>query len=276
MKSTNQPGPGTRRDVGKFGGYWPLRSSEMTVYFSHATSFCGAVWDPVRAHLDDIETRAWDQPGHGQGPVVDLPIDWTLFGEYVLDVTEPGGVGVGHSMGAASLAMAQAADPVRFRALLLIEPVMFPGPYRRADHPMAERALRRRTRFASRAEARENFEGKGAFEGWHEEAFAGYINCGLVGDGSVRLACTPEVEAEIYRGSGAHDTWDRVGSVDIPVLLMSGELSDTISPDLARDQAAQFGRAGVEIVPDIGHFLPMQRPELVAERVRRFVEAVSG
>jgi pimeloyl-ACP methyl ester carboxylesterase len=53
---------------------------------------------------------------------------------------------------------------------------------------------------------------------------------------------------------------------------MSGENSDTISPDFAREQAGQFVRAGVEIVPDTGHFLPMERPEVVADRVRRLVE----
>lgn len=177
-------------------------------------------------------------------------------------------------MGAAALAMAQAADPQRFRALLLIEPVMYPPPYLRGDNAMSERALRRRRTFDSREEAAASFRGRGAFDGWDDAAFAGYIRRGLVGEGPVELACAPEVEADIYRGSKAHDTWDHVMSIDVPVLLMSGEKSDTISPDLARKQAAQFERAGVEIVPDAGHFLPMERPELIAARVRRFVEAM--
>lgn len=244
----------------------------MTVYFSHATSFCGAVWDPVRADLADIETHAWDHPGHGSGPAVEIPIHWSLYGEYVLEVTEPGGIGVGHSMGAAALAMAQAADPHRFRALVLIEPIVFPPPYRREESEMSERASRRRQGFATRVEAAENFRGKGAFVGWDEAAFAGYIRCGLVGDDPVRLACEPAVEADIYRASGDHDTWEKLGEIEIPVLLMSGEHSDTISPGFAREQADRFPRAGVEIVPDTGHFLPMERPDLVAERVRRLVE----
>jgi pimeloyl-ACP methyl ester carboxylesterase len=247
----------------------------MTVYLSHATSFCGAVWDPVREELSDIETRTWDQPGHGTGPGLDLPVDWARFGEYVLEVTMPGGVGVGHSMGAAALAMAQAADPGRFRALVLIEPIILPPPFRRAETEMSDRALRRRREFASRAEAADNFSGKGAFVGWHRAAFDGYIRCGLLGDGPVRLACDPEVEADIYRASGAHDTWDRLPGIAVPVLLMSGENSDTISPELAREQASLFGRAGVEVVPDTGHFLPMERPDLVADRVRRLVETTA-
>lgn len=248
----------------------------MTVYFSHATSFCGAVWDPVRADLADIETHAWDQPGHGVGPDVRLPVDWALFGEHVLEVTEAGGIGVGHSMGAAALAMAQAKDPGRFRALVLIEPIVYPPPYRREENDMSHRARRRRREFPSRAAAAENFRDKGAFVGWDQSAFEGYINCGLLGEDGVVLACDPELEADIYRASGAHDTWDRLREIEVPVLLMSGEESDTITPDFARRQADEFVRAGVEVVPDAGHFLPMERPGLVAERVRRLVEVTGA
>lgn len=245
----------------------------MTVFFSHATSFCGGVWDPVRGLLEDIPTFAWDHPGHGKGPHLETPVDWRVFGEYVLEVTEPGGIGVGHSMGAAALVMAQAADPQRFRSLVLIEPIVFPGPYGRDDrYSMATTAGRRRAVFQSREAAADNFRGRGPFEGWDEDAFEGYIECGLVGDDEVRLACSPEVEADIYRGWKDHDTWDKLGTIEVPVLVMAGETSDTISPDLAREQTVRFPRAGLEIVAGTGHFLPMERPKLVAERVRRLVD----
>jgi pimeloyl-ACP methyl ester carboxylesterase len=245
----------------------------MTVYLSHATSFCGTVWNPVRSLLEEVETVAWDHPGHGSGPPLEPPVDWRVFGRHVLDVTEPGGIGVGHSMGAAALAMAQAADASRFRALLLIEPIIFPGPYEREGREsMAVTAQRRRPTFESRESAAEHFRGRGAFTNWVDGAFDGYIECGLTGDSEVSLACRPDVEADIYRAWRDHDTWDKLGSIDIPVLVMAGENSDTITPDFAREQAARFPKAGVEIVPGTGHFLPMERPDIVAERVRRLVE----
>lgn len=202
-----------------------------------------------------------------------LPVDWRVFGEHVLEVTEPGGIGVGHSMGAAALAMAQLADPARFRALVLIEPIIYPGPYGREDrYPMALTAERRKAVFSSREAAADNFRGRDPFERWDDDAFEGYIECALVGEDEVRLACAPEVEADIYRAFRAHDTWDHLGDIEVPVLVMAGEESDTISPGFAREQAAQFARAGVEIVAGTGHFLPMERPDLVAERVRRMVQ----
>ena len=246
----------------------------MTVYFAHATSFCGGVWEPVVRRIQGVESVTWDFAGHGRGPTLDLPVHWSRFGEQVLDETEPGGVGVGHSMGAAAMLMAQLADPDRFRFLVLIEPIVFPGPHGRQEHLLSEVAARRRSLFESREEARENWASKGAFAGWDPEALDAYVRCGLVGDGPVHLACDPEHEADIYRASNDHNTWERLGAIEIPVLVLAGELSDTTPPEFISRQAAQFPHAGLEIVPDTGHFLPMERPDLIAERVARVVQAV--
>ena len=248
----------------------------MRVYLSHATSFCGAVWDPVIGALDGLEAETWDFPGHGSGPALEPPVGWETFGEHVLEVTRPGGIGVGHSMGGAALCMAQAADPSRFEALILIEPIIYPGPFAKRSNAMADKAERRRVEFASREEAADSFRGRGAFVDWVEEAFDAYISCGLVGDGPVRLACSPALEADMYRASTAHRTWDLLGSIEVPVLLLTGELSDSITPDLARAQAAEFPSAGVEIVPGEGHFLPMTSPDLVAKRIMRLVGGIEA
>lgn len=244
----------------------------MTVYFAHATSFCGAVWRPVLDDLEGVECVAWDFAGHGGGPSLEVPVDWSTFGRQVLEETEPGGIGVGHSMGAAALVMAQLADPARFRFLLLIEPIIFPGPHERAEHALSEIASKRRRSFASREEVRANLSSKSAFSGWHPGALAGYIECGFVGEGPVTPACDPDVEADIYRASIAHDTWEHLDQIEVPVLVLAGEDSDTTTPAFAKQQAARFSRAGVEIVPETGHFLPMEKPALVADRVRRLAE----
>ena len=241
----------------------------MSVYFAHGTGFCGGVWRPVIEALEGIPCMAWDFAGHGEGPPLEPPVDWGVFATQVLDETEPGGIGVGHSMGSAALVMAQLRDPQRFRFLVLTEPIIVPGPPQPLEHPIIEAAIKRRRRFESKEQAREVFATKEPFSRWHPAALDGYVQCGLVGDGPVELACPPELEAEIFRASTSHGTWERLGEVEIPVLILAGDEGYPLPPDLFRAQAAQFPRAGVEIVPGVGHFLPMEKPELVAERVRR-------
>lgn len=223
--------------------------------------------------LPGVPCVTWDFAGHGAGPELGVPVDWRVFGRQALEETEPGGIGVGHSMGACALVMAQLTDRSRFEFLVLVEPIIFPGPHDRQEHVLSVIASKRRRSFESRAAARENLAAKSAFASWDPRALDAYIECGFVGDGPVELACAPEVEADIYRASNAHDTWDHLGEIDIPVLILAGENSDTTPPDFAREQAAQFPRAGIEIVPEAGHFLPMEKPGLVADRVRRLVES---
>ncbi len=246
----------------------------MPIYFAHATSFCSSVWLPIVGSLEGFECITWDFAGHGSGPKLELPARWSRFGEQVLEETRPGGVGVGHSMGACALVMAQLADPARFRFLVLIEPIIFPGPHQRLEHPLSEVAAKRKKTFESREVALENFRSRPAFSGWQPDALAAYVSCGLVGEGPVELACDPQVEADIYRASNDHPTWEHLDEVEIPVLILSGGESDTIAPDFARAQADRFPSAGVETVPDAGHFLPMEKPDLVADRIRRIVDAV--
>jgi pimeloyl-ACP methyl ester carboxylesterase len=247
----------------------------MTVYFAHATSFCGSVWRPVISGLHGVECVTWDFAGHGSGPTLDLPVDWRVFGEQVLDETIPGGIGVGHSVGATAMTMAQLADPDRFRFLVLIEPSIFPGPHRRQENSLSVFTLKRKKTFDSRGAAKDNFASRDAFSDWVPSALEAYVECGLVGEGPVELACDPEIEADIYRASNAHDTWERLGEIEIPVLILTGETSDPIPSEFAREQTAQFRRAGLEIVPGAGHFLPMEKPDLVADRIRRLVTTFS-
>ena len=107
-----------------------------------------------------------------------------------------------------ALAMAETLRPGTFAALLLIEPVIPPPPYRVRQHPLADLALKRRRSFRSQEEAAENFSRKSPFAAWHPEALAGYLEEGLHKRGEeVVLACTPEDEAAIYRTASAHGVW---------------------------------------------------------------------
>src|SRR4030065_574868 len=74
----------------------------------------------------------------------------------------------GHPSGAAALAMAELLRPGTFRALVLVEPIVFPPPYFRAEeNPMSAAALRRRSSFPSPEAALASFRGAGAFRRLH-------------------------------------------------------------------------------------------------------------
>ena len=251
------------------------------VAFAHATGFCGGVWNPVVAAIrPDRRAIVWDFPGHGSGPELPHPVDWWAFGDWTLSRLAGVGsqplVGVGHSMGGAALLMAEIKSPGTFTELLLIEPIVVPPPFVRSDGPMSDRALKRKSRFVSREEARANFAGKLPFSAWDPGAFEGYLACGLIETpGAAELACKPADEAEIYRTATLHGVWDHLDQVEVPTTILAGAWSDTHQPEFVRTLAARIPGCRVEIVAGTGHFLPMEMPLLVADRIEQIVERLA-
>ena len=256
-------------------------SMPTTVAFAHATGLCGGVWRPVVASLPaGVESLVWDSPCHGSGPKLEHPIDWWDMASFTLAQLDGAGkplIGVGHSMGGAVLLMAEIRSPGTFAALLLIEPIVFPPPFERHDGSLSTLALKRKDHFQSRAEARANFVDKLPFSAWDRLAFDGYIECGLVETpGGTDLTCRPSDEAEIYRGATEHGVWDLLGKIDPPVTVLAGSSSDTHPLAFVQHLASQIPHSDYEIVSDTSHFLPMERPEVVRDHIRRIEARLTG
>jgi pimeloyl-ACP methyl ester carboxylesterase len=242
--------------------------------FAHANGFCKEVWHPVLEELDRPGYVSIDQPGHGGSDPLPPPIDWWDFAHNVLAVLDHIGsdepIGVGHSSGAAALAMAEIARPGTFARLVLVEPIIFPGPHRRQDdHPLVRSALRRRVAFESRDAVMSSYRGRGPFVGWDERALLAYATHGFEATpAGWTLRCSPEVEAEGFRAATAHGAWERLGEIACPVDLVAGVGSDTHFEEFARRQAGRFRRSTLHMVPDANHFVPMQRPAELARIIR--------
>ena len=242
--------------------------------FAHATGFCGAVWRPVRSLLEDFDSTTFDFRGHGSSVSARTVRSWWETASDALAVASHVGhdriIGVGHSMGGASLVMAELLRPGTFAALVLIEPIVFGPPYGRdSDHPLVTLALRRRERFESRAAVLDSYRSKPPFSAWHPDALAGYVEGGFVEDvDGVRLACSPRAEAEVFTAASAHAAWERLGEVVAPVRILDGADTDTFPVGHGERMAARFSNARATSIPDAGHFLPMERPDVVAEAVR--------
>jgi len=252
--------------------------AEPEVLFVHATGFCKEVWSPVTSALEVLRpsTRklAVDLRGHGDSPQGAPPYRWDLMTDDVIHTMGDlvGVVGVGHSCGGAIVARAAALAPDLFSSVVLIEPIIFPPPFERANIPLARAAQRRRSRFDSRDAAYERFA-SGPMATWQPEALAAYVDFGFIDDGDgVAIKCAPAVEADVFREGGNHDTWDRVRDIAVPVTIVAGERSE-IHTQLFLDMLAnQFTDPTIITVPGTSHFLPMERPEAVASLISAALE----
>ncbi len=251
-----------------------LGGSGPPLLLSHATGFCGQVWQPMAdALVDSYSCYTWDFRAHGRstGPV-GRPMEWSGFADDVLAVAavispnEPVPA-IGHSLGGSALAMAEVARPGTLSKAWTYEPILFtaePMAEVLESSQIAEGARRRRAVFESREEAFERYGSRPPLGVLDERALRAYIDHGFedLEDGTVRLRCSPEDEAATFEHhfSGARTI---IGDVTIPFLIAaSGD--GTVPSQAVKEAAAEFGHLELTTYDDLTHFGPLQDPDRVA------------
>ena len=78
-------------------------------------------------------------------------------------------------------------------------------------------------------------------------------------------------------GQGTQEPlWDRLGSLEMPVLVMTGQWDRTYSDLGARMAAAIGDNATTAVIPKAGHALHLERPEAVAHELTTWLERAAS
>jgi pimeloyl-ACP methyl ester carboxylesterase len=262
---------------------WEWPGDEPTILCTHATGFHGRVWDRILEKFPDRHRLSIDLRGHGRSAKPSPPYHWRSFGEDTAVVASALGlknaIGVGHSLGGHAVALAASLVPDAFSSLLLVDPVIRASDqYNNAPTDVGFVA-RRRARWQSAEEMFERFADRPPFAVWDRDILRDYCEFGLVPDGEgFTLACPPEIEATIYPlwNEPASDIAKEVAEIAQPALILrSGRLMTDAKFDLSTSAtdpklASRMQSARDEQL-DCSHFIPMEHPELVVERLRSFL-----
>ncbi len=224
------------------------------------------MWDPLLAPLGaaGLDALAFDLPGHGGCSQWKGEITFARCVEHVL-ARAPGRFALcGYSLGARVALHVALSAPQRVSGLILVSgsPGIEDGAERRrrleADRALAERIEREGLeRFAQR---------------WAElELFAGdppEVRERVMED---QLRNSPAGLAGALRGLSAgamEPLWPRLGELRMPCAILAGE-RDRRYVAIGERMAAEIGGSHLQILAG-GHRLAHERPQAVAEHLRRF------
>jgi pimeloyl-ACP methyl ester carboxylesterase len=251
--------------------------------FLHANGFNAQTYARLLSPLaSQSRILAYDQRGHGGTTLPANPKgrrDWLDLRDDLLALMTSFDLQdvalFGHSMGGTVSLLAAAQEPERAPRLVLLDPVMVSGRARAeaAESPMVAAALRRRSVFANRTQAVVAYRGRGAFATWPDDVLEDYVEAGFrpQPDGTVALACTPQWEASNYAAQ-AHDPWSALRAYPGAVEILAAEMDSTCREPEDLDIAALSPRVSITRLVGTTHFLPMERPDVVARSLARALD----
>jgi pimeloyl-ACP methyl ester carboxylesterase len=270
-----------------------LAGSGAPLHFLHANGYPPECYRPF---LDLLQTKY-----HVSGMLLrplwpeahpDVIDDWQPFTDDLLRFLEQHRagpvIGVGHSIGAVVTLRAALQQPGRFRALVLLDPVLF-VPSRLVTwnffrllglgtqvHPKITGALKRRRTFDNLDTVFRGYRNRPVFRYLSDDGLQTYI-AGITRrmDTGYQLAYSPEWEARIYlTGLRDFDIWRGLSRLEVPALFIRGAETDTFLETAARLVKRKQPRARVETLEKTTHLLPLERPQEVFDMMQSFLQEV--
>jgi len=197
-------------------------------------------------------------------------------------------IAVGHSLGGVTTLRAALRSPDRFRAIVLLDPVLLPPAViftwrlirslglSSTLHPLISVTLTRRREFDDLEQAYKGYRRRDIFQRFSDDSLRAYlagITAPLPG-GGYGLVYSPEWEARIYHTGiwSDMDIWRGLPSLEVPTLILHGAESDTFRAGTGRLVRKKNPAVRVEAVPQCGHLLPLERPVEVFELIHQFLQ----
>jgi pimeloyl-ACP methyl ester carboxylesterase len=264
------------------------------LHFLHANGYPPDCYKPlfellrIEYHLFGMMLRPlWDD-----SKIEDIN-DWHPLSVDLLRFLTTGGlgppIGVGHSIGGIVTLRAALRDPGKFRALILLDPVLFvPSSLVMWNlirvlglgnklHPKVAGALKRRRTFDNLDMVFRGYRSRDVFKYMSDESLRAYIE-GITkpkADGGFELAYSPEWESHIYL-TGLHDfdLWRELAKLKIPTLIIRGAETDTFLENAAKLVEKKNPKIQIETLGKSTHILPLEYPQEVFNLMQAFLSDV--
>jgi pimeloyl-ACP methyl ester carboxylesterase len=197
-------------------------------------------------------------------------------------------IAVGHSMGAIISLRTALRRPDHFRALILIDPVLYSPRFiatynlikvtglGKKLNPLISGALKRRRHFDDLESLFNSYRRKGVFRYFNDASLRAYID-GIskpAPGGGFDLAYSPEWEARIYYTGVWRDLdlWWGLPTLKVPTIIIRGAESDTFLPVAAERVKRVRPETRIVTIDKSTHLVALEKPQEIYETIRDFLK----
>ena len=268
-----------------------LGGNGTPLHFLHANGYPPECYEPLfellqkQHHVFGMKLRPlWD----GTKPE-DLD-NWHPLSDEMLRFLSDRGtdpvIGVGHSIGGIVTLRAAIRDPKKFRALILLDPVLFIPSFLigwnvlraiglgEKAHPLIAGTKKRRRTFDNLETVFRGYRTRPIFRYMSDDSLRTFIK-GITKpkpDGTYELAYSPEWEARIYlTGLQDFDLWRELPKLEVPTLIIRGAETDTFLEKAERLVKKKNPKIQVVTMQNATHILPLEHPQEVANIINNFL-----
>jgi len=274
--------------------YIDFGGSGTLIHFAHANGYPPACYQPLFNLLSKnfhvismVQRPLWKNSDPNEIE------DWHPFTKDLLNFLDKQSIqspiAIGHSMGGISSLRAAILEPDRFKALVLIDPVLF-SPLQIIGrkliwskdliyrfHPLIKAARYRRRKFTDLESIFKGFRRKPVFRYMNDESLWAYIKGITVPDpeeGGYKLFFSPEWEMRIYATGiwNDLDLWRNISKIKIPLLVIRGEETDTFLVSVANLLKKRLPSCKIISIEKTTHLVPLESPGKVNKIIVDFLQ----
>ena len=254
--------------------YIDWQGEEQTTLLIHGDMRTSRSFDAVAKNLSkDSHVLAMDLLGHGDSTWIDSGYRFSDRSDDIENFVAATNLSkihaVAHSTGAVALAMYAANNPGKFQKLVLLEPMMIVD--EKFQRMVSDRGNRPRTTWKNHDELKDLLGKHVVTSKWHPDVIDDVVNheTFVNEDGRIDMKWSSSTLAWKERENDYLNLEPILRSISIPILFVVGG-SRTGEFEKAFQLGNILQNMQTVVISDTGHNMYMERPEAVADVIRKF------